>query len=147
MVDAKNVRTALRASRSGFSLIEIVIAVAIIALVAGLAVPRVMTYLRQARVKSTRVAMKGVQDAIQSFNMDTGSYPASLSDLKARPSDERIAKRWDGPYLSGDPNDAWGTEFVYTLRPKGSQPPYELYAWGASGEGSPQEEWIYARED
>jgi general secretion pathway protein G len=147
MVDAKNMRTALRASRSGFSLIEIMIAVSIIALVAGLVVPNAMDYFRKARIKSTRVAMKGVQDAIQSFNMDTGSYPASLSDLKVRPSDERTAKRWDGPYLSGDPNDAWGNELVYTLRPKGSQPPYELYSWGASGEGSPQEEWIHARED
>lgn len=136
-----------RNARSGFSLIEIVIAVTIMAIVAALVVPNVMNYLKKSQVRSTKVALENVKGAIENFNADTGSYPTNLSELKTRPADEKLAKRWDGPYIEKEPLDAWKRELVYTLNPKGTQPRFELYSWGQHGEDSPQEEWINVREE
>ena len=137
----------LRGARAGFSLIEIVIAVTIMAIIAALVVPNVTSYYRKARVKATHVALANVQNALQSFHADTGTYPTTLSELRVRPADEKVAKRWEGPYLSNDPVDGFRNEIQYTVNPKGVQPPYELYSWGSQGEGSAQEEWIHAGEE
>jgi general secretion pathway protein G len=133
-------------ARPGFTLIEIVIAVSIMALIMMLVVPGVYTYLRNARVKAAKFALANINNAIQVYQSDVHSYPTTLSDLKTRPLDEKAAKRWEGPYLEKELADPWGSEFVYTLNPKGTQPPYELYSWGPSKEGSPQEEWISVQE-
>lgn len=136
----------VKLARRGFTLIEVMIAIAIVAIIGAIVVPNVTSYIRKARVKSTRVALENIKNAIESYHADTGQYPANLSDLKTRPSDEKAAKLWDGPYIEKEPVDAWKNEYVYTLNPKGTQPRYELYSWGANGEGSPAEEWINVRE-
>ncbi len=136
-----------RPANAGFTLIELVIVITIMGILAALVIPTFTSYLRKARVQSTKVALNTIQNAIQAYHADTASYPASLADLKTKPVDEKAAKRWDGPYISKEPVDGWGTELVYSLNPKGTQPPYELYSWGPHKEGSPQEEWIHAQEE
>lgn len=136
-----------RPANAGFSLIEIVIAVTIMGILAALVIPNITSYLRKAKVQSTRVALNNIQNAVQSFHADTSQYPSSLADLKNKPVDEKLAKRYDGPYITKEPLDGWGNEIIYTVNPKGSRPPYELYSWGPNGEGSPQEEWVYAQEE
>ncbi len=136
----------VRTARRGFTLIELMIVIAIIAIIGAIVVPSVTSAVRKARIKTTRVGLENVKNAIESYHADTGQYPPSLSDLKTRPSDEKAAKSWEGPYIERELVDAWKNEYVYTLNPKGTQPRYELYSWGANGEGSPAEEWIHARE-
>ena len=137
-----------RSVRSGFSLVEIVVAVTIMGLVMAIIVPNVMGYLQRSRKTATRVALNQVTDAIELYHSDTSVYPATLHDLITRPADEKAAKRWDGPYFKKAqyPTDGWKNELVYILNPKGTQPPYELYSWGPGGEGSPSEEWMHARD-
>jgi general secretion pathway protein G len=138
----------MRISRSeaGFSLLEIVIAVSIMAIIAALVVPQVFNYLKKSKKQATKVALSNVQNAIETLQSDTGSYPTTLGDLTTRPVDQKTASRWEGPYLKNEPKDGFNNELVYILSPKGTQPPYELYSWGPNGEGSPQEEWIRARD-
>lgn len=137
----------------GISLIEIVIAITLIAIFAGLVGPTLFRYLTTGRKTATEVTLRGIQEAIENFREDTGIYPNSISELYIRPSGDPVNKRWKGPYLgkgkrgeealTENPRDAWKGEIVYQLNPKGTQPPYVLYSWGPNGEGSPQEEWIY----
>ena len=141
-------------AKLGLSLIEIVIAITLITLFAGLIGPTIFKYLATGKRTATEITLKGIQEAIENFREDTGSYPTSISELYLKPSGDLISRRWKGPYigkgtrgedkLAEDPQDAWKHDFVYQLNAKGAQPPYVLYSWGPHGEGSPQEEWIYA---
>jgi len=133
-----------RTATAGFTLIEIVLAITVMGIVAGVVFQQVSKYLRRSRIKTTRLTLRTVQGDIQSFHTDTGSYPTVLAELIERPTDEKISRRWDGPYLDKEPMDAWNNELVYELNPKGTKPPYELYSWGPNGDGSPEEEWLYA---
>jgi len=137
----------LRAAHDGFTLIEIIIAVTIMGILAALVVPNITSYMSKARKQATKTTLNTVQNAIHSFHADVSAYPAALNELKTPPADEKLARRWEGPYLTREPLDGWKNELVYNLHPKGTQPPYELYSWGPHGEGSPQEEWIYAQEE
>lgn len=127
--------------RSGFSLIEIIIAIAIVGLMVGLGVGA-FQYLGKAARTATDSNLQSVKLSLQSFNSDTGAYPATLADLLMRPADPKLSKRWRGPYLEKEVEDGWKHPFMYQLNPKGAAHPFELYSWGSNGEGSPQEEHI-----
>lgn len=133
----------IRSAQPGLSLIEIMITIMLIALFAALVGPRVFEMFGQGQKRATKIALKNIEEGIELFHADTGSYPTTLQELYIRPADEKLAKRWEGPYLKKDPIDPWGSDFVYQLNAKGAQPPYVLYSWGPNHEGSPQEEWIY----
>jgi general secretion pathway protein G len=133
-------------ARSGFSLIEIVIAMTIIGILGALVGPPLLRWVGKGKITATKTTLKTVNTAIQAFQADTSSYPSMIADLTARPSEEKLAKRWDGPYLDKEPLDGWKHELIYQLNPRGTQPAYELYSWGPNGEGSPEEEWIRAQD-
>lgn len=128
-------------TQSGFSLIEILVAIAIIGIMIGAAVGA-FQYLGKASRTATDSNLQSVKLALQQFNADTGVYPTTLNDLMVKPSDPKVAKRWRGPYLEKEVEDGWKHPFVYQLNPKGAAHPYELYSWGSNGEGSAQEEQI-----
>lgn len=126
----------------GFSLIEIVIAIALglaITIAAGYGVKQMR---ERGRIGTTKTTLKALKSAIDFYHEDTGAYPSDLQDLVERPADEKVAKKWQGAYLDKILNDGWNNPFEYSVNAKGSRPPYELYSWGANGAGSPEEEWI-----
>lgn len=131
----------LQRKRSGFTLIEIVIALAIVGIMAtvGMAALR---YRDKAKIMKTKNDLQGLKLSMDSYNTDVGTYPVTLQDLIVRPTDQKIVKRWEGPYLDKEMEDGWKRSYVYQLSPRGSQHPYELYSWGPNGEGSPSEEHI-----
>jgi general secretion pathway protein G len=129
-------------AHGGFSLLELIVAISILAIIMGLVVPNIFRLAAKGKQKATRVAISNVIGAIKEFREDTGSFPSALPDLKVKPSEERLARHWEGPYIEKEPNDAWNHPLVYVLNPKGTQPPFDLYSWGANGEGSPEDEWI-----
>lgn len=135
----------MNARASGFSLIEILVALTIVGLMMAGAL-KLTQYIGRAKITKTKVMLRVTQQAIDSFHNDTLSYPMSLSDLIKRPAEEKVAKKWQGPYVEqkevADIKDAWGNELQYRVNSKGSARPYELYSWGKDGEGSPSEEWI-----
>lgn len=129
-------------ARSGFTLIEVIVAITIVAIMTAGAFA-LFRWTENAKRTRTETTVKGIQLAINTFQSDTGSYPITLNDLKQRPADATLAKRWRGPYLEGkEDQDAWYKEIQYRVNPKGSQHPYELYSWGKGGEGSPENEWV-----
>ena len=130
-----------RGSREGFTLIEIMIAIAILGILGALIGPNFLSYLAKAKVKATRLSLVGVQKAIDDFYIDTNKYPEKLRDFLKKPTTE--IKGWDGPYLKKDeaPTDAWGEPFKYA-RTSGGKKPYDLSSYGPNGRGSPKEEWI-----
>jgi len=134
-------------NRDGFTLVEILIAIAIIAIISAVVAPNMMRWIESTRKTAAASTLKTLKISIDQFNVHTGQYPRSLKDLIKVPTyDERVAKMWKkyGPYLEKKevPEDPWGNRYQYKLTP-GQAHPYELYSYGSSeGKSTPKTDWI-----
>ncbi len=132
----------------GFGLLEIMIYIAILALLAATAGPALMRYFSSSQKSATKTALKNTVDAVNLYYTHTGRYPESLGDLTEKPSDPSLAQRWDGPYLANvkageAPLDGWSHELQYQKLDKG----YELYSFGPNGEEGDESERMKAENE
>ncbi len=118
-------RAAREVLRQGFTLIEILVVVAIIGMLGAVAVPAIMSNLESSRIETTRVLIKNVETAAGTYKIKKGKYPATL-DLLKEPQTEG-----GDPWLEGDPVDPWGNELKYELQ--GKRKP-KITSWGPDGE-------------
>ena len=140
---------AVKNSRSGFSLMELMIVIVIIGILGGVLAPVLNNALKRARKGTAKATMSQIKVGITRFQSELGRYPTALKDLIKRPKtgEERVTKKWDGPYIGEEgieevPEDPWGNKFHYKVNPQGTKRPYELLSYGPNGKGSPKEEWI-----
>ena len=133
-----------RRSKRGFTLLEILIVVAILALLAAFVVPSLWTRSEKAK-KSMAAAAVGrngpIAAGLNQYRLDVGMYPETDDGLEALfkcPSHiDEEDKIWDGPYLDGTPEelrDAWGKEYVYECPGKFNENGYDLSSKGKDGE-------------
>jgi general secretion pathway protein G len=117
----------------GFTLIEIMVVMVIIALLAALVGPRVMKQLGSSKEKTTLVQIEQLGAALESFKLEVGRYPTQAEGLKALVENPGKAPNWKGPYLRKKdlPMDAWGNPFYYEVPPKRGGLDYDLYSFGA----------------
>jgi general secretion pathway protein G len=101
-------------SQAGFTLIELLVVLAIMAMLVGLVGPRVLGYMDDARVKTTRIQMAGYRSALEIFRLDNGRYPTSDEGLLSLVEASGQMSNWRGPYLDQRvANDPWGNPYVY----------------------------------
>ena len=98
-----------------FTLVELLVVLAIIGLIAALVAPQVLRYLGSARVETTKAQLKNIGSALELYYLDSGKYPSpdiGLNALVAAPNDGSL---WNGPYLKSVAalKDAWGNKFAY----------------------------------
>ncbi len=112
----------------GFTLLELLVVLAILGLIAAFAAPQVFKYLTGAQVDSARIQIENIGTGIDLYRLEVGTYPPELEALIERPAG---ADRWNGPYLKKKviPKDPWGHEYVY--RYPGKNGPYDLLSLGA----------------
>jgi len=113
---------------AGFTLIEILIVVAIIALLASIVAPNLLGRFERSKEQIGRAQLEVLSAAVQSFYVDVGRCPASLNELLSSTD-----KKWRGPYLSKQtiPLDQWGKEYQYKC--PGEHGPFDLYSLGPNG--------------
>ena len=138
MIRSRSPLTLLRGARSaghsaGFSLVEMLVVLTIIALILGLVGPRVLNYLGESRTKTAKLQIESFGSALDLFFLDAGRYPTTsegLSALVQRPTGIEI---WNGPYVKGGkvPPDPWGNAYQY--RSPVDRAPYEIVSYGADG--------------
>ena len=131
--------------REGFTLIEIMIAVAIVGLMLAIIGPAVYRRFAGATESAARSQLASLKTAIGTYYIDTVRYPDRLSEL-IKNTDQKLAAKWKGPYLEIDeiPDDPWGNPYQYKKTP-GGRHPYDLYSYGSDeGKDTPKEKWIHA---
>lgn len=117
-----------KVSELGFTLIEILIVVAIIGLIASLIAPNLIGRFERSKEEITKAQIEMLSSAVQAFMVDMGRYPSRLDELIALQE-----PKWRGPYLSKRslPKDPWGRE--YQFKCPGDHGPFDLYSFGPSG--------------
>jgi general secretion pathway protein G len=129
-----------RVDDRGFTFIEIMVVVAILAILAALVVPRIMGRTDDAKRTAAKVQIRNIEGALQLYKLDNGVYPTTEQGLKAlieKPSVGVVPKKWKiGGYLPKLPEDPWGNPYKY-LSPvqRGDQRiDYEIMSLGTDGE-------------
>lgn len=121
---------------AGFTFIEIMVVVAILAILAALVVPRIMGRTDDAKRTAAKVQIRNIEGALQLYKLDNGVYPSTEQGLKAlveKPSVGVIPKKWKiGGYIPKLPEDPWATPYKY-LSPS-QKGDYELISLGTDGE-------------
>ncbi|MFQ5588413.1 MAG: type II secretion system major pseudopilin GspG [Nitrospiria bacterium] len=125
-----------RGTEDGFTLIEIMVVVTILAILIALVAPKMVGRTDQARRVSTKAQIKNIEGALQLYKLDNGIYPSTeqgLDALVTLPTIGVIPKNWkEEGYLSKIPEDAWGNPYAYVS--PGSHGEYDLVSYGADNE-------------
>ncbi len=96
---------------SGFTLIEVLLVVAILGILASVVVVNFAGKGKGARISTTRTSIKAVETALGLYEVDIGRFPSSLDSLAKNDG----SANWNGPYLKTVPADTWGTPLSYTV--------------------------------
>ena len=133
--------------QAGFTLIEIMVVIVILAILAGLVVPKVVGQSDKARVKTTETALSTVSNALDMYKVDNSRYPTTSQGLASLSTPPAEAKNYpEGGYIKGTPTDGWENELQY-VSPGSEGRPYDLFSLGADGQqgGEGQDADIYAK--
>ena len=124
----------------GFTLLEMLVVLVIIGLLAGLVGPQMLGRVDTSKVTAADTQVRMLKAAIETMRLDVGRFPTEeegLAILVKKPEEERIAKKWRGPYLSeAVPPDPWSNPYVY--RPA-TGTTIILYSYGADGQAGGEE--------
>lgn len=117
----------------GFTLLELLVVVAIIGLLVGYVAPRYFSQVGKSEVNVAKAQIDALQKALDQFRLDIGRYPSTemgLNALVTRPPNE---PKWNGPYLSrAVPLDPWGKAYVY--KTPGERGDFDLLSYGKDGQ-------------
>ena len=106
-----------RAQARGFTLIEILVVMAIIGIMAALIVPNIMSRPDEARVTAARADVNAIMGALKLYRLDNGAYPTNEQGLLAlvkKPDRGDTPRNWKpGGYLDKLPSDPWGSDYQY----------------------------------
>ena len=113
-----------------FTLIEVVVVIVILVTLASVATPMYMNYIKNSKIATAKTQIKLLDDALQQYKLDVGTYPSDLQGLM-----ENIdqSEKWDGPYIKPRvPLDPWGGEYQYIF--PGEHGEFDIYSFGADGQ-------------
>jgi len=124
----------------GFTLIELMLVVVIIAALASMVIPRLAGRSEEAKIAAARADINvNISLALKLYELDNGNYPTTeqaLDALISKPNSNPVPQNWNGPYLEKKPIDPWGRPYQYRCPGVHSLAGYDLYSLGRDGQES-----------
>ncbi len=116
----------------GFTLVELLVVLAILGLLALVAVPQVLGYLDNAKVGTAKSSIEGISSALDLYKADMGAYPTTEQGLTALVAAPSGVAGWNGPYIKKPKSliDPWGHPFQYKF--PGDHGEYDIFSLGPS---------------
>ncbi len=122
---------------AGFTLIEVMVVVVIMAILAAIVVPKIMDRPNQAKLVKVRTDIRAITNALDLYNLDNGQYPTQaqgISALVTQPTLPPIPNNYaSGGYLKELPLDPWGHPYRY-LNPSQHGASVDVFTYGANNQ-------------
>ena len=122
--------------QQAFTLIEVMVVVVIMAILAAIIVPQILSRPDQARDVAAKQDILSIESALSLYKLDNGSYPSTeqgITALLKAPTSGPVPQNWNGPYLKGNvPKDPWGHPYHY--QNPGQHADIDIYSYGKSNQ-------------
>lgn len=148
-------RQALKDRSRGFTLMEMLLVLAILVLLMALVGPRILGTQRKSDISATKTQIGMLKAALERYALDLKTFPSTEDGLPALiepPAKGEGESRWDGPYVDADaiPADPWGHPYQYEYPPSHGKRNFpDIWSWGPDGEDGTEDDvtnWTSASE-
>ena len=131
-------------ARNGFTLVEILVVIIVIALLATLVAPNVFRHVGRAKDTTARAQVELLSAAVEAYRLDNDRFPTTeqgLAALRTPPTQEPRPRAWRGPYLRREvPVDPWGRPYIYRSPGTVNREGYDLLTLGRDGQEGGEDE-------
>jgi general secretion pathway protein G len=132
-------RTSLRRD-AAFTLIELLVVIIILAILAAVVIPRVISRTEDARLAKATADISTIDGVLENYKLDTGNYPTADEGLQALVTNVANSERWNGPYIKNTvPMDPWGNPYGYRI-PGENGPDYDIFSAGPDKQAGTQDD-------
>jgi general secretion pathway protein G len=134
--------------RQGFTLMEMLLVLAILVILMGLVGPRILGSQKKADINTTKTQLGMFKTTLNGYALDLRTFPGTEDGLIAllkEPADPDAATKWGGPYLDGAeiPKDPWGNEYQYEYPPSHSELDFpDIWSFGPDGEDGTEDDIV-----
>lgn len=136
---ANNIPGSRVVTQRGFTLMELLVVLAILGLLMSLVGPRVLNQLGGAKTKTAGIQIKDLEQSLEMYKLDVGRFPSTEEGLAALVTRPANAAGWNGPYLKSDvPLDPWNREYHYKY--PGENGEVDIYSYGQDGQAGGESE-------
>lgn len=124
-----------RKKEQGFSLLEILAVLTLLAFILAMVAPNIIKSLEQGRISATQSQINSMKSVLNNYYMDNSTFPSTEQGLKAlveKPGLPPVPENWNGPYLQDNkvPKDAWNHELHYFCPGVHNTQSYDIFSYG-----------------
>ena len=136
MIDRLRSRRAKAGDERGFTLLELLVVLAILGLLIGLVAPQAIRLLGASKQKIAVQSIQRIEGILDIYRLDVGGYPTTEQGVEALVRQPPGVANWNGPYVKGNdvPRDPWGNPFQYRNPSQRPGHDYDLFSLGPSGQ-------------